>query len=82
MESTMPAGLTDDEHEAISMAGALYTHIADKVCGMGVTREEDLTELRAHIHAIQCCVMAQAAARLHPDELRLMGEVVGWQAPK
>ena len=73
--------LTDDEHEAIRLAGELYTHIADKVCGIGVTREADLAELRVKIHDIQHTIMAQVAAREHPDELRLMGEVVGWQAP-
>jgi hypothetical protein len=74
--------LTEDEHEAIRMAGELYTFIADRVCGMGVTREDDLRELRAEIHRIQHTIMAQAAARESPDELRLMGEVVGWQAPR
>jgi hypothetical protein len=47
-----------------------------------VTREADLAELRVKIHDIQHTIMAQVAAREHPDELRLMGEVVGWQAPK
>jgi hypothetical protein len=74
--------LTEDEHEAIRMAGELYSHIAGKICGMGVTREADLAEVRTRIHDIQHAIMAQASAREYPDELRLMGEVVGWQAPK
>ena len=74
--------LTDEEREAIRLAGELYTHIQDRVCGLGVTREADLAELRLAIHAVQRLVMAQAAARAYPDELRLMGEVVGWQPPK
>ena len=74
--------LTAEEREAIRLAGELYTHIQDQVCGTGVTREADLAELRLTIHAIQRLVMAQAAARAYPDELRLMGEVVGWQLPK
>jgi hypothetical protein len=69
--------LTDPEREAVRMAGELYTHIQDKVCGNGPTRDEDLAELRAGIHHVQRLVMAQAAARLYPGELRLMGEVVG-----
>jgi hypothetical protein len=73
--------LTDDEREAIRMGGEWYTHIANKVCGMGVTREADLAELTGKIHDIQHLVMAQSAARDLPGELRLMGEVVGWQAP-
>jgi hypothetical protein len=69
--------LSDDEREAVRMAGELYTHIQDKVCGNGPTRDDDLAELRASIHHVQRLVMAQAAARLYPGELRLMGEVVG-----
>jgi hypothetical protein len=69
--------LSDDEREAVRMAGLLYTHIQDKVCGNGPTRDDDLAELRASIHHVQRLVMAQAAARLYPGELRLMGEVVG-----
>jgi hypothetical protein len=69
--------LTDAEREAVRMAGELYTHVQDKVCGNGPTRDDDLAELRASIHHVQHLVMAQAAARLYPGELRLMGEVVG-----
>jgi hypothetical protein len=77
--------LTDDEREAVRMAGELYTHIQGKVCGNGPTRDDDLAELRASIHHVQRLVMAQAAARLYPGELRLMGEVIDGQpggAPK
>jgi hypothetical protein len=74
---TMPPGfLTDAEREAVRMAGLLYTHIQDNVCGPGPTRDDDLAELRASIHHVQHWVMAQAAARLHPGEFRLMGELV------
>lgn len=69
--------LTDAEREAVRMAGELYTHVQDKVCGNGPTRDGDLAELRASIHHVQRLVMAQAAARLYPGELRLMGEVAG-----
>jgi len=71
--------LADEEREAIRLAGALYTLIQDRICGIGVTREADLAELRGKVHDIQRLIMAQAAARAYPDELRLMGEVVGWQ---
>jgi hypothetical protein len=69
--------LTDAEREAVRMAGELYTHVQDKVCGNGPTRDDDLAELRASIHHVQRLVMAQAAARLYPGELRLMGEAIG-----
>jgi len=69
-------GLTDDEREAIRMAGCLYTSIKDKVCGNGPTRDDDLAELRVNIHHIQHLIMAQAAARAYPKEFRLMGEVI------
>jgi hypothetical protein len=74
--------LTDAERKAIRLAGELYAHIQDWVCGDGSTRDDDLAELRASIHHVQRLVMAQAAARLHPGELRLMGEVVGGETAR
>jgi hypothetical protein len=68
--------LTGDEREAVRLAGELYAHIAGKVCGNGPTRDDDLAEVRRSIHDIQYRVEAQAAARLYPGELRLMGEAV------
>jgi hypothetical protein len=69
-------GLTADERAAVRLAGELYTLIAERVCGAGPTRGDDLAEVRASIHHVQNWVKAQAAARAHPGELRLMGEVV------
>jgi len=69
--------LTDAERKAVRLAGELYTFIRDEVCGDGPAREPDLAELAADIHRIQHRVMAQAAARMYPDELRLMGQMVG-----
>jgi hypothetical protein len=68
--------LTGDEREAIRLAGQCYTHIAEKVVGDGLTRDDDLAEIRAAIHVVQHAVMAQAAARAYPGEFRLMGETV------
>jgi hypothetical protein len=70
--------LTDDERKAVRLAGELYTHIQDYVCGDGATRDDDLAELRASIHHVQRLVMAQAAARLYPGELRPMGGAGGY----
>jgi hypothetical protein len=68
--------LTNDEMLAVTLAGELYTHIQDHVCGNGSTRDDDLAELRTSIHHVQHWVMAQAAARAYPAEFRLMGEVI------
>ena len=68
--------LTGDEREAVRLAGHLYAHIRDKVCGDGPTRDDDLTEVRTAIHHVQHLVMSQAAARLYPGEFRLMGEII------
>lgn len=68
--------LTVDEREAVRLAGELYSFIRDRVCGDGPTRDDDLAEVRAAVHHVQHAVMAQAAARLHPGEFRLMGEEV------
>jgi hypothetical protein len=68
--------LTDDERKAVRLAGELYTFVADRVCGNGPTRDDDLAELRACVHHVQRLMMAQAAARAYPGELRLMGEIV------
>ena len=70
---TAPGLLTDDEHAALELSGKL----ADALCcvvGRGRSREEDLRELLAHVHAIQNAVLAQAAARAYPDRYRLIGE--------
>lgn len=59
------------------MAGQLWNKLC-KVVGDGPTRKADLGELVIHIHAIQQAVMSQAAARAHPDQFRLLGDVGGW----
>jgi deoxyribodipyrimidine photolyase-like uncharacterized protein len=71
-----PELLTEAERRAITLAGELYCLIRDQVCGTSVTCDDDLAELRASIHHVQRLVMAQAAARAYPGELRLMGREV------
>lgn len=70
-------GLTDDEHKAVSLAGQLYNLISQKVILGGSNHEGDVRELCAKIHDIQNMVLAQAAARAHPDLYRLMGASFG-----
>ena len=65
--------LTDDEQQAVRMAGDLWNHLVRHVVADGRTRDADLGELCAHIHAIQHAVMSQAAARAYPDTYRLLG---------
>lgn len=65
--------LTADEHEAVRMAGRLYAFIAERVVADGPTRDDDLTELRAAVHVIQRAVLANAAARAFPTEVRKLG---------
>lgn len=68
-----PELLTPAEHEAVRLAGQLYTLIADHVVGHGPTRDDDLVEIRAAVHVIQRGVESQAAARAYPAEFRLLG---------
>jgi hypothetical protein len=69
--------LTPDEHEAVALAGRLYTLMAKKVIGYGPTRGADLAELTALIHGVQHIATSQAAARAYPDLYRLQGGLVG-----
>jgi len=64
--------LTPDERKAITMAGELWNQLC-RVVGDGRTRDADMAELCAHIHAIQHAVMSQAAARAYPETYRLLG---------
>jgi len=73
--------LTDDEREAVRLAGELYTLIAERVVAHGPTREDDLAEICGLVHAIQGRVLANAAARLYPAEFRVLGGTVGEHHP-
>lgn len=68
-------GLTVREVEAVETLGRLWGELCE-IVGDGPTRDADLTELVAHVHALQHAVMAQAAARAHPDAFRLLGETL------
>ncbi|MEV4271953.1 hypothetical protein [Micromonospora aurantiaca (nom. illeg.)] len=65
-------GLTDAEHTAMDLTAQLWNTLS-AIAGDGPARSGDLAELATHIHAIQHAIMAQAAARAHPDRYRLMG---------
>jgi hypothetical protein len=69
--------LTTEERQLIQDIGAWYTRCAVMAVGNDdATREDDLREMRFHVHALQRMVMAQAAARAYPREMRPLGEVV------
>ena len=68
--------LTDDERHLIQTLSVVYTTF-ERVTGYSpVTRDDDLREVRLHIHALQRMAMAQAAARAFPEEARSLGGTV------
>lgn len=77
---TVPGYLTDAEHAVVEQAGALWAAICEAIPD-GPTRDADLRELIAHVHAIQHAVMANAAARAYPDRYRALGLIVGAPFP-
>lgn len=72
--------LTAAEIEAVRLLGqfaSLFVHIVAD----GPTRAADVAETFDKIHQLQHAVMAQAAARAHPELFRLLGSTVTppWQ---
>jgi hypothetical protein len=65
--------LTADERAAVQMAGHLYTFIAQRIMTDGPNMDGDLAELRGATHLIQRAVLANAAARAFPTEIRKLG---------
>lgn len=66
--------LTEAEHRAVALAAELWNLLCMDVVGRGRSRSGDLSELCAHIHAIQQAVLSQAAARAYPERYRLLGD--------
>ena len=64
--------LTPKEKEILNELSYIYNDIKS-VVDYGSTGEEDLQEVAFHIHALQRLIMAQAAARVYPEEYRLLG---------
>jgi len=67
--------MTEDEHQAMALSAQLANTLA-RVVADGPTREQDIAELIAPLHAIQHAVMAQAAAREYPHLYRLLGSTL------
>lgn len=68
--------LTPNEHRVLTLTRRLANAIG-KAVPEGANRSRDIDELVAHIHPIQHAFMAQAAARAHPSEFRLLGKSLG-----
>jgi hypothetical protein len=68
--------LTNDEQAAIQLTVDLVNALG-AIVRNGPTRQADLNELFAHVHAVQNAIMAQAAARAYPEQYRLLGSIVG-----
>lgn len=68
--------LSATEQKALGLTGDL-ARLLDLIVAAGETRPADLTELHAHIHAIQHAIMSQAAARAYPLLYRPLG--YGWR---
>lgn len=72
--------LTPAEHKALGLTAELWNLFVQEIVGNGETRIQDSSEFASHIHDIQHTIMAQAAARAYPDQLRLLGSM-GLEAP-
>jgi hypothetical protein len=70
-------GLTDAERRALELTAELMRWLADEVIGDGPEREADLREVAHRVHAVQHMIMAQSAARAHPELYRPLGG--GWR---
>jgi hypothetical protein len=68
------SGLTKSELHALDLTTELVKVVNNEIIADGPTREQDVREFVALIHLVQQMIMAQAAARAHPDLLRLLGE--------
>jgi hypothetical protein len=64
--------LTDTEHRALTLTAELADLFLD-ITGDGPSRSGDIREAREAIHVIQRMIMAQSAARAHPDLYRVLG---------
>jgi hypothetical protein len=72
--------LTSAEHRAIDLTEQLEVTLTG-IVGHGAARDEDMRELRAHVHAIQAAVLSQAASRAYPQLYRLLGCAVPGDEP-
>lgn len=65
--------LTTAEQTALGLTADLWNLVVREVILDGPTADHDRAEFAAQIHAVQHTLMAQSAARAHPDRYRLLG---------
>lgn len=68
------SALTDTEHRALDLTAELARLLMGEVISHGPARAQDLSEAVTLVHSLQHMIMAQAAAREHPDRYRLLGD--------
>jgi hypothetical protein len=73
--------LTNAEHRAMDLTVTLVNLVMHEVIGFGPTRDADVREFVAAVHAVQQMVLSQAAARAYPDRYRLLGGMITGSAP-
>jgi len=66
--------LTEAEHRALDLTAELMRLLSGEIVSGGPSRARDLAEAAQKIHAIQHMILAQSAARAHPERYRLLGE--------
>lgn len=67
--------LTPAEHALVGKIGSCWNDLC-RIVGHGPSREADLLELVAHVHALQQAVLSNAAARAFPGTYRALGETL------
>ena len=75
-------GLTSAEHKALRLTVEIAELFATEIVGLGQSSKQDHCEAAAKIHDLQRMIMAQAAARAHPDLYRLLGKGGDWLSAK
>jgi hypothetical protein len=65
--------LTQKERDVLTLLTDAWSGFLE-IAGNGETREADLAEVTSKIHDLQHVVLAQSAARMYPDEFRLLGQ--------
>lgn len=74
-DTLRPEPLTPEERAVIGKLGSCWDDLT-RIVGHGPSREGDLAELCAHVHALQQAVMSNAAARMYPGTFRALGETL------
>jgi hypothetical protein len=69
------AYLYEAERAVIRSLGEIWNSLCN-IVEDGPSRQADLNEMVAHIHALQQAVMSNAASRAYPQEFRTLGGTI------